>query len=399
MTRYEFDSNVSMEWQSGVDTINYKTAQVQHYDNSATVVLFLKILLEQVKLDKPFTGGIGSYKLYVLLAYHFEKHLTLGGKDTPEEMLLSFFFRFGNVGDAYDGHDNDRTRINSEAFTQITSQSIIRSNGGEADLSSAFRIDECVAIFGMCFQRLMLQLQRQPDSGDSVDGREKCTSVLGCIINADALEFTREGCIKMVDMFQEPLPVDDDIDREEDLDTDVDEDVSEGTTEQQERGQITNEDETENTATTKVAAMVRKVSSHLFQRPSKSSSTIAIATDIAKPKKTPTVAPKTRHIHVKVVSGPYKGSDYHLHPIKRRPCLVGSSSSRKFRKHGISLPNDEMVSINQGKFELGNGGTAYYTDNDGVPLLLKEGMELTVGSGVLKISLVDGDAEEVVEEV
>ena len=252
-------------------------------------------------------------------------------------------------------------------------------------------------ITGICFQRLMLQLQRQSNSGYCADGNEKCTSFLGCIIDANTLEFTRAGCIKMVEMFQEPSP-DDDIAGGEDLITDVDKDVdvSEGTMEQHEQHEIIKEDKTENTTTTKVAAMVRKVSSHLFQRPSKSSSTTATTTDLTKPT-TPT--PKTRFIHVKVVSGPHEGSKFHLQPIKRRPCLVGSSSSRKFRKHGISLPKDEMISINQGKFELRDGGTAYYTDNDGVPLLLKEGMELTVGGGVLKISLVDGDAEEVVEDV
>jgi DNA polymerase sigma len=36
----------------------------------APVVLFLKVLLGQQKLDKPFTGGLGSYKLYVLVAHH-----------------------------------------------------------------------------------------------------------------------------------------------------------------------------------------------------------------------------------------------------------------------------------------------------------------------------------------
>jgi hypothetical protein len=36
----------------------------------ATVVLFLKILLNQQGLDKPFTGGLGSYKLYVMVCHH-----------------------------------------------------------------------------------------------------------------------------------------------------------------------------------------------------------------------------------------------------------------------------------------------------------------------------------------
>lgn len=36
----------------------------------AIVVLFLKVLLNQQGLDKPFTGGLGSFKLYVLVASH-----------------------------------------------------------------------------------------------------------------------------------------------------------------------------------------------------------------------------------------------------------------------------------------------------------------------------------------
>jgi hypothetical protein len=40
------------------------------HDSFATVVLFLKVLLQQADLDKPFTGGLGSYKLYVLVANH-----------------------------------------------------------------------------------------------------------------------------------------------------------------------------------------------------------------------------------------------------------------------------------------------------------------------------------------
>ena len=34
------------------------------------VVLMLKVIMSQQGLDKPFTGGLGSYKLYVLVAYH-----------------------------------------------------------------------------------------------------------------------------------------------------------------------------------------------------------------------------------------------------------------------------------------------------------------------------------------
>lgn len=36
----------------------------------ASIVLILKVLMVQQSLDKPFTGGLGSYKLYVLVAHH-----------------------------------------------------------------------------------------------------------------------------------------------------------------------------------------------------------------------------------------------------------------------------------------------------------------------------------------
>lgn len=68
----------------------------------------------QQGLDKPFTGGLGSYKLYVLVAHHvsdfkplyysknsilimtnhcssslqIEHHLANGGNDRPSEILI-----------------------------------------------------------------------------------------------------------------------------------------------------------------------------------------------------------------------------------------------------------------------------------------------------------------------
>jgi hypothetical protein len=39
----------------------------------APVVLALKIILSQHGLDKPFTGGLGSFKLYVLVANHVRR--------------------------------------------------------------------------------------------------------------------------------------------------------------------------------------------------------------------------------------------------------------------------------------------------------------------------------------
>jgi hypothetical protein len=69
-TRFGFDSDLALGGHNGMDTSQYVKKLIQKYDSYATVVLFLKILLQQTSLDKPFTGGLGSYKLYVLVANH-----------------------------------------------------------------------------------------------------------------------------------------------------------------------------------------------------------------------------------------------------------------------------------------------------------------------------------------
>lgn len=40
-----------------------------HYSFPA-VVMFLKVLLNQYGLDKVFEGGLGSFRMYVLVAFH-----------------------------------------------------------------------------------------------------------------------------------------------------------------------------------------------------------------------------------------------------------------------------------------------------------------------------------------
>jgi hypothetical protein len=45
----------------------------------APVVLVMKVLLSQHALDKPFSGGLGSFKLYVLVASHVSQVVAVGG--------------------------------------------------------------------------------------------------------------------------------------------------------------------------------------------------------------------------------------------------------------------------------------------------------------------------------
>lgn len=60
---------------------------------------FLKVFLYQFDLDKPFTGGLGSYKLYVIIAAHIEKNQTfISDKLRPDlgSLLLTFLKYYGN---------------------------------------------------------------------------------------------------------------------------------------------------------------------------------------------------------------------------------------------------------------------------------------------------------------
>ena len=60
----------------------------------APVVIVLKILLNQQGLDKPFSGGLGSYKLYVLVASHVSCCGNL------RDFVLSLFKSLGLILDA-----------------------------------------------------------------------------------------------------------------------------------------------------------------------------------------------------------------------------------------------------------------------------------------------------------
>jgi len=66
---------------AGVDTTAYAMGCVERWPAFKNVILVLKILLVQRGYDKPFTGGIGSYKLYVLLAALLE---SVGGGEVSE---------------------------------------------------------------------------------------------------------------------------------------------------------------------------------------------------------------------------------------------------------------------------------------------------------------------------
>lgn len=106
----------------------------------STVVLFLKAFLHQHELDVPFTGGLGSFKLYVLVAFHIQQHLLAGGRDEPGEVLLAFFFRYGDIDGYNDVPRQCRTTLKQHEPLYYNDDTI-------ADLSNVFHLESCKELF------------------------------------------------------------------------------------------------------------------------------------------------------------------------------------------------------------------------------------------------------------
>jgi len=184
-TRFGFDSDVALGGHNGVDTSQYVRKVVEKHDSFATVILFLKILLQQVNLDKPFTGGLGSYRLYVLVANHFNAHKSLGGGDSAAEMLLSFFYRYSTPSKSRD-----------EARTQLKKEVVIRAEGGEADLS-AVSVDLCIELFQRCFEKLM-------DGLENHEGRKDRRSLIATLVDVMKVKRERTAAVLQAKSFRPP---------------------------------------------------------------------------------------------------------------------------------------------------------------------------------------------------
>ncbi|CAM9608112.1 unnamed protein product, partial [Phaeothamnion confervicola] len=91
------------------------------------LAIVLKVLLRQRGLDKPFSGGLGSFRLYVMLASWLDRQQAAGrgsavGRDLGAA-LVNFLMHFGH-----------RARLNRE--TRLS------ANGREVGFSGVFRCNE-----------------------------------------------------------------------------------------------------------------------------------------------------------------------------------------------------------------------------------------------------------------
>ena len=112
--------------------------------------------MAQQKLDTPFEGGLGSFKLYVLVAHHIQRHLQLGGADQPGEILLSFLFRYGgsSTGDHCVHPDKVKTQLSQDVMVKC------HDTGCDADMSNVFLVDECCHLFASIWKRLWKRMRR-----------------------------------------------------------------------------------------------------------------------------------------------------------------------------------------------------------------------------------------------
>lgn len=145
--------------------------------------------MSQQSLDTPFTGGLGSYKLYVLVAYHVHRHLALGGSDRPGEVLLSFLYRYG-CGAGNDRNDHATTRLRQYVPLQA-------HDGASADLSNVYKLDECIHLFRLCWDRLWERVQKSKQS--KRDARKKKNSLLAVVVCPDRLRRDREATLGLLD--------------------------------------------------------------------------------------------------------------------------------------------------------------------------------------------------------
>ena len=193
-TRMGFEGDIAIGGHNGVDTSMYAQAQSARYRSFAPVVVVLKIIMSQQGLDKPFTGGLGSYKLYVLVAYHIKQHLELGGNDRPSEILISLLIRYG--GDSSGGrglHRNPKENSTTTDLEKLKSrEEVLRCDGGTVELTPVFRLSDCVDMFHECYNRLLLS-----DTTDDalMSARKTATvppSYLSRIIDCHRLREARE---------------------------------------------------------------------------------------------------------------------------------------------------------------------------------------------------------------
>jgi len=141
---------------------------------------FLKVFLSQLDLDRPFTGGLGSFKLYVLLSKHIQSRtrMDLGS------LLMSFLEFYGNKRNL-----NESTKIEMDCTEEI---SFDRTSKIE-QIRSAFHVAFSVldALLSQPKLSWKMLVQQQQAAAKNPHYSDTSTSMLACLINCEYLRSQR----------------------------------------------------------------------------------------------------------------------------------------------------------------------------------------------------------------
>lgn len=144
------------------------------------LVTFLKEFLHQFELDKPFTGGLGSFRLYIMVAKLFPLAKGSDGRvqlshaiPSVSNLLRTFFHVFSNKRKPH--------------YLQSSTVLKLPFDDSTVDFASVFRLSDCVDAFAMAHDILTK------------------TESLGAIIFEDKLATEREQVRKAVVAQLEPV--------------------------------------------------------------------------------------------------------------------------------------------------------------------------------------------------
>ncbi len=124
----EFDLCISTV--NGSDTTDYASRCAEKFGETfEAMVVVVKLILKEEGLDKPFTGGLGSFKVYVMVASLFEAHpsFNLG------EMFLAMLRKYGKGG--------------AEEFSTNTT---LMAMGATIDCGGTFKAANVAKLFKKC---------------------------------------------------------------------------------------------------------------------------------------------------------------------------------------------------------------------------------------------------------
>jgi len=95
-SKFKYKIDVALGVTDGRDNTQLMLTYIQKYPVLASIVVIVKQFLRQRKLNKPFTGGMGSYLLTVLTIFFLKEHKSSTfAKDELRTLLCDFFKFYG----------------------------------------------------------------------------------------------------------------------------------------------------------------------------------------------------------------------------------------------------------------------------------------------------------------